>query len=414
MTFVAKEMQRRGMNVPLLIGGATTSRKHTAVRIAPCYGNEVVHVLDASRAVNTVASLLDAAQRKTFDADNRKEQLRLRRQHENQRDRKLLTYEEARRRRPSYEFGEVESPTPAFTGCRVLERMPIADIEPYIDWRFFFSAWELKGDVPSIFEDPSHGSAAHELYEHAQALLSRIRDERLLTANAVYGFWPAAADGDDLVLYLDETREGELARFPMLRQQSDRGAGATNLSLVDFVAPREALGSDYVGAFAVTAGIGADELAKKFERDDDDYNAILVKALADRLAEALAEMLHARVRKEWGYAADEALSKAELAQEKYRGIRPAFGYPACPDHTSKRKLFELLSAGEVGLELTEHMAMLPAASVSGLYFAHPKSHYFNVGPIGRDQVQSYAERKGMSLREVERWLMPNLAYDPAD
>jgi 5-methyltetrahydrofolate--homocysteine methyltransferase len=410
MVHVAREMERKGIQLPLLIGGATTSKKHTAVKIAPHYSKEVVHVLDASRAVNTVASLLDPKQRPTFDVENRKEQQRQREQHARQLDRKLLPLQEARARKKPLSFGSAEVAEPAFLGKRTIE-VGLDELVPYIDWRFFFSAWELKGDVPAIFDDPRQGQAARELYDNARTLLTRLTREKLVTARGVYGFWPALSDGDDIVLYGDRTLQQEVARFPMLRQQADRGAGETTSSLADFVAPRGSDVIDYVGAFAVTAGIGAEELAKRFERDHDDYNAILVKALADRLAEAFAELLHERARRELGYE-PEKLSNSDLVAEKYRGIRPAFGYPACPDHTDKLTLFKLLEADEVGMSLTEHLAMLPTASVSGLYLSHPASHYFSVGPLGRDQVEDYAARKGMTVKEVERWLMSNLAYDP--
>ena len=411
MVHVAREMERKGMQLPLLIGGATTSKKHTAVKIAPHYGKEVVHVLDASRAVNTVASLLDTKQRPTFDADNRKEQQRQREQHARQMDRKLLSLNEARERRKRLSFGSAEIAEPSFLGKRTVE-VGLDELVPYIDWRFFFSAWELKGDVPAIFDDPHQGQAARELYDNARTLLTRLTREKLITARGVYGFWAALSDGDDIVLYGDRTLQQEVARFPMLRQQADRGAGETTSSLADFVAPRGGAAVDYVGAFAVTAGIGADELAKRFERDHDDYNSILVKALADRLAEAFAELLHERARRDLGYER-EKLSSSDLIAEKYRGIRPAFGYPACPDHTDKLTLFALLGAEEIGMSLTEHLAMLPTASVSGLYLSHPSSHYFNVGSIARDQVEDYAARKRTTVKEVERWLMSNLAYDPA-
>jgi len=410
MAFVAKEMQRKKLDLPLLIGGATTSKKHTAVKIAPHYGQEVVHVLDASRAVNTVASLIDPKQRPDFATANRVEQERLRVQHANQRERKLLPLSDARARKHVLPFTSAEVAKPAFTGLKVIEELPLAELRPYIDWRFFFSAWEMKGDVPAIFEDKAQGKAARELYDQANELLDRITKEKLLKASGVYGFWPAGSEGDDIVLFSDEARQTELARFPMLRQQGDRGAGEHSSSLADFVAPKDSGVVDYVGAFAVTAGLGADELAKKFERDHDDYNAILVKALADRLAEAFAEYLHEKVRRSW-YAADEKLSRADMVDEKYRGIRPALGYPACPDHTDKSVLFKLLDARKIGMDLTEHLAMTPAASVSGLYFGHPQSHYFSVGPVGRDQVEDYARRKQMTVKEVERWLQSTLAYD---
>jgi 5-methyltetrahydrofolate--homocysteine methyltransferase len=288
--------------------------------------------------------------------------------------------------------------------------VPLAQLADYIDWTFFFTAWELKGKFPQILEHPQYGEAARDLYRNAQRLLARIVDEKLLTARAAYGFWPANSDGNDIVLWADAGRTREVARFNMLRQQQAKTEPGPHLSLADFVAPAASGHVDHVGAFAVTAGIGADELARSYERQLDDYNAIVAKALADRLAEALAEMLHQRVRREWSYGAGETLSPAELIEEKYRGIRPAFGYPACPDHTEKQKLFALLDAGAIGMSLTESYAMLPAASVSGLYFAHPQSRYFNVGKIGRDQVVTYAARKGMTVAETERWLGTNLGY----
>jgi 5-methyltetrahydrofolate--homocysteine methyltransferase len=296
---------------------------------------------------------------------------------------------------------------PPFVGPKLVPDVPLDELSRYIDWTFFFHAWELKGKFPQILEHPEHGDAAKELYENAQALLSTIIAERSLSPRGVYGFWPAAADGEDVVLYTDESRAEERLRFPMLRQQAAKGGDDPYLSLADFVAPRETGLPDHVGGFAVTAGIGADALVAKYERDNDDYNAIMVKALADRLAEAFAELLHQRVRHTW-YAHDETLTNEQLIAEKYRGIRPAYGYPACPDHTEKVKLFELLGAHEAGIELTESMAMMPAASVSGLYFAHPRSRYFMVGRIGRDQLEDYARRKGMTVADAERWLAPNL------
>jgi 5-methyltetrahydrofolate--homocysteine methyltransferase len=298
-------------------------------------------------------------------------------------------------------------------GRRYLDDVPLADIARFIDWTFFFSAWELKGRFPAILDDSRYGAAARELYEHAQSLLKRIIDQRLLTANGVYAFWPANTVGDDIVVYKDDSRREELGRFPMLRQQEVIADARPNRSLADFIAPRESGVPDYLGMFAVTAGLGADDLVRQFERDHDDYNAIMVKALADRLAEAFAEYLHAQARKDWGYGDNERLSNDDLIAEKYRGIRPAYGYPACPDHSEKVKLFQLLDAQRQGLSLTESGAMLPAASVSGLYFSHPSAKYFNVGRIGRDQLESYATRKGITIEEAERWLSPYLAYDPA-
>jgi 5-methyltetrahydrofolate--homocysteine methyltransferase len=298
---------------------------------------------------------------------------------------------------------------PSFTGSRLVD-VSLETIVPYIDWTFFFAAWELKGRFPAILDHPHYGASARELYEHGRTLLDRIVSERLLTVRGVYGFWPAHSLGDDIVLY-EPGMDREAVRFNLLRQQEQQPDGSPNLSLADFVALRDSGRQDYLGAFAITAGIGAEELATRFERDLDDYHAIMVKARADRLAEASAEWLHARARADWGYGAKEALSNDDLIAERYRGIRPAFGYPACPDHSEKYKLFDLLQAGRAGLSLTDSAAMAPAASVSGLYFAHPDARYFTLGRIGRDQVESYAGRKGISIEEAERWLRPNLGYD---
>jgi 5-methyltetrahydrofolate--homocysteine methyltransferase len=310
------------------------------------------------------------------------------------------------------EWRAEDCPRPASIGRRVISDLSLVQLRDFIDWTFFFSAWELKGTFPKILDDPEQGEAARDLYENGSALLQRIIDEKLLTARAVYGFWPASGEGEDVVLYDDESRTSELMRFPMLRQQAILSAGTPNRCLADLVAPRSSGVDDWIGAFAVTAGIGADALAAEFERDHDDYNAILVKALADRLAEANAERMHARVRREWGYGSNESFSNADLIAEEYRGIRPAFGYPACPDHLPKRRLFDLLNAPEQGIELTESCAMTPAASVSGLYFAHPQARYFTVGRLGSDQVERYARRSGKALGEIERWLAPNLGYEP--
>jgi 5-methyltetrahydrofolate--homocysteine methyltransferase len=413
MVFVAREMERRGFTMPLLIGGATTSKQHTAVKIAQEYSAPVVHVLDASRAVDVVSSLI-GEKRPEFDRANRATQADIRDKYAHRREKPLLDYSRARANRLSIDWESHVIASPWFVGRRYLDDVPLADIRRYIDWTFFFTAWELKGRFPGIFDHPQYGAAARELYGHATALLDRIVEERLLTARGVYAFWPANSDGDDVVVFSDETRRTELARLPMLRQQEIIPDGRPNRSLADFIAPRETGVPDYIGMFAVTAGLGADELVKRFERDHDDYNAIMVKALADRLAEAFAEFLHAQARRDWGYGADERLSNDELIGEKYRGIRPAYGYPACPDHSEKFKLFELLDAGRQGITLTDHGAMLPAASVSGLYFSHPEANYFSVGRVGRDQLESYAKRKDMSVEEAERWLGPNLAYDPVE
>src|SRR5438552_5657494 len=395
MVVVAKEMTRRDFRIPLLIGGATTSKQHTAVRIAPAYDGTTVHVLDASRVIGVVSDLLDDGRRGKFEQDNHALQEKLRAQHSSAR-RPLLRLSDARAKRMRVPFDDLSKPP--FTGRKVIEPR-IADLRQYIDWTFFFHAWELKGKYPAILDSPSHGPAARELFEHAQELLDEIQAKGWLRARGVYGFWPARADGDDIAL-----ENG--VRFPMLRQQVDHGSDKPYVSLADFVAPK----GDFIGAFAVTAGLGVDELAGRFQAEHDDYRAIMVKALADRLAEAFAEHLHEVVRRSW-YETGPKLSNEELTGEKYRGIRPAFGYPACPDHTEKQTLFDLLDARSIGMELTESGAMTPTAAVSGLYFAHPQSRYFMVGKIGRDQVEDYARRKGMTTAEAERWLRPNLAYD---
>jgi len=411
MVFVAREMERRRFSVPLLIGGATTSRQHTAVKIAPEYHAPTVHVLDASRVVDVVSSLLSEAGRDDFARANREAQNKLRDQFAGRRARTLASYDTALKHRHTVDWAAADLPTPPFLGARIVERQALSELVPFIDWTFFFTAWELKGRFPAILNHPQYGAAARDLYEHAQRVLDSIVRDSLLTANGVYGFWPAASDGDDIVLFDDEQRRREVTRFNCLRQQEAASDGRAYLSLADFVAPLSTGRSDHLGAFAVTAGIGADILAQQFERAHDDYDAIIVKALADRLAEAFAASLHARVRREWGIGGHE--SPQEAIGEKHRGIRPAFGYPACPDHSEKFKLFELLDAGRAGIELTEHAAMLPAASVSGLYFSHPDARYFTVGQIGEDQVASYARRKGWTVEQVERWIAPNLSYDPA-
>jgi 5-methyltetrahydrofolate--homocysteine methyltransferase len=395
MVHVAREMERRGFKTPLLIGGATTSKLHTAVKIAPRYSQITTHVLDASRAVGVVSSLL-TDKRDAFAASVRAEFDRLRETHKT-REITILPLDEARRRKPRLEFAPA---TPPFTGTRVLDDVALENIEPYIDWGPFFTAWELRGRYPQILEEPR----AKELYDDARKLLAEIIDNRLLKARAVYGFWRARANGDDIELI--DSATGEHRVLHTLRQQQETQS-KENLALADFVAPQ----NDYVGGFAVTAGIGVDDLVARFQRDHDDYNSIMTKALADRLAEALAEMLHREVRLAW-YAPDESLSTNELVAEKYRGIRPAAGYPASPDHTEKQTLFELLGAERIGMQLTESFAMMPAASVSGLYFAHPGARYFSVGKIGKDQAADYSARKAMPLADVERWLAPNLGYEP--
>jgi 5-methyltetrahydrofolate--homocysteine methyltransferase len=387
------------MTLPLLIGGATTSRQHTAIKIAPEYDGVTAHVLDASRAVGAVSSVIDPAKRAAFDVENRAEQQRLRELHGQKRVRPILPLAEVREKAPKLSFDHVKPPP--FLGTRTVE-VEIADLVPYIDWTFFFTAWELTGRFPQVLDHPRQGQAARDLYDAGRALLDRMVKEKLLSARGVYGFWEASRDGDDIVL------PGLGDRFPMLRQQQAKGEGSEAeplfRSLADFVGPK-----DFVGGFAVTAGIGVDALAEQFKKDLDDYHAIMAKALADRLAEAFAEMLHERVRRAW-YAPDEKLTNEERIAEKYAGIRPALGYPACPDHAPKVTLFRLLDAGRAGMALTETLAMTPAASVSGLYLAHPECRYFNIGKIGRDQVEDYAKRNGVSAEEIERRLGSNLGY----
>ncbi|MFN3653575.1 MAG: methionine synthase [Armatimonadota bacterium] len=415
MAHVAREMKRRGLEVPLLIGGATTSRAHTAVKIAPAYDRPVVHVLDASRAVGVVSSLISQDQRDEFIRQNAAAQEQLREQHAARRSQvKILPLAEARRRALKTDWTTVDIPRPEQTGIQVIERLPLEELVPFIDWTPFFHTWELRGRYPQIFEDEVVGERARELFDDAQGLLRRIIDEQLLTARGVYGLFPANSVGEDLELYTDDRRAEVLTRFHTLRQQIDKQQSEpTNYALADFVAPKESGRVDYIGAFAVTAGHGLEELVLRFKAELDDYNAIMAAALADRLAEAFAEYLHRRVRAEWGYGQDEALTSEQLIREEYRGIRPAPGYPACPDHTEKWTIFDLLGVPDrAGIRLTEHLAMHPASSVSGWYFAHPESKYFQVGKIGRDQVEDYARRKGMSVEEVERWLAPNLGYDP--
>ncbi len=413
MVHVAKEMKRRGFEVPLMIGGATTSRQHTALKIAPHYNREVLHVLDASRAVGTVSNLLDPDERRRLDTENRELQANLRQIYGERRAKPMLPIEEARRRRLELDWSAYQPPKPSKLGLQVQE-VELDTIVPFIDWTFFFSAWELKGRFPKILDDPKLGEAARELYDQGQTLLKRIVDERLLTARIAWGLWPAASDGDDIVLFDDEDRKSERARFNMLRQQEQKiDDGKPYRCLADFVAPMGSGAKDYAGGFAVTAGLGSAELVARFEKEHDDYSAIMVKALADRLAEALAEKTHLEVRKAWGYGRDEQLSSDDLIAEKYQGIRPALGYPACPDHTEKDKLWRLLDAEETtGIRLTENYAMMPPASVSGLYFSHPDARYFAVGKIGRDQIEDYGERKGFETSKAEKWLMSNLSYDP--
>ncbi|MBB5345181.1 5-methyltetrahydrofolate--homocysteine methyltransferase [Edaphobacter lichenicola] len=412
MVHVAREMERQGFKLPLLIGGATTSRRHTAIKIAPHYSEPVVHILDASRAVPVTTSLLSDEGKPAFVAQHRTEYEALRAAHSAPRQ-TVISLEAARARRTPIAWRAEDLPTPAFTGVRVLDNFPLAILREYIDWSPLFHAWGLKGVYPRILEHEQQGEQARQIFADANTLLDRIIEKNLITARGVYGFFPASAVGDDVALYLDDTRETELDRFHFLRQQANKEGSEPCRSLADFIAPKETGLADHIGAFAVTTGIGLKELCDRFRADNDDYNAIMAEAVADRLAEAFAECLHKRVRDEWGYGLKEGLTPADLIQEKYRGIRPAAGYPACPDHTEKGTLWRLLDVqANTGMLITESFAMWPGSSVSGLYFAHPESRYFSLGKIDRDQVADYHERKGMSVAEVQRWLGQNLNYDP--
>ncbi|MDH3592262.1 MAG: B12-binding domain-containing protein, partial [Planctomycetota bacterium] len=411
MVHVASEMNRLEMSTPLLIGGATTSKKHTAVKIAPSYSQTTVHVLDASRAVDVVGRLIGSGTTE-FQEQIRSEQDSIQQAFEARESAPLSTLAQARAQALKTAWGTYKPPKPAFTGTRLLHNVPLSEIEPFIDWTPFFHVWELRGVYPRILTDPKYGATASELFENAKAMLTRIVEDGSLTAHGIYGFFPAASNGEDIRVFADERRETELVRFHTLRQQTERKDRPRH-ALADYVADENAGCPDWIGAFAVTAGTGADELAAGYESDHDDYNAILVKALADRLAEAFAEMLHLRARRDWGYEPHAEPVIDDLIHERYRGIRPAPGYPACPDHTEKATLWRLLDAeAGTGIRLTESFAMWPAASVSGLYLSHPESKYFSVGKIGRDQVASYAERKGLPIAEVERWLGPILGYAP--
>jgi len=414
MVHVAKEMEREGFKLPLLIGGATTSKAHTAVKIAHHYSHAVVHVLDASRAVGVVGALLSENQRDEFTANNRAEHERARVAHERKKPAKpLLPLAESRRRAFQTDWKTVDIPTPAFTGLKVIENLPLREIRDYIDWSPFFHAWEIRGRYPALLDDPETGPRCRELFNDAQTLLNRLLDEELIQGKAVYGFYPAARIGDDIELYADDTRTSVLTTFHTLRQQMDKPEDQPNYALADFIAPRDSGRRDYLGAFALTTGLGVDKIVRQFEADLDDYNSILTKALADRLAEASAEWLHRQARIAWGFGRDENLTNDDLIKEKYRGIRPAPGYPACPDHTEKRLLFDLLQAEtNARVSLTENFAMTPASSVSGFYFGHPEAKYFGVGALARDQVEDYARRKGLDVAAVEKWLAPNLDYDP--
>jgi 5-methyltetrahydrofolate--homocysteine methyltransferase len=413
MVTVAEEMSREKFQIPLLIGGATTSAAHTAVKIAPAYTGSVVHVIDASRVVGVAQKLLSPENRETYLSQVRTDQEKARKDYETRRaGQKLLSIGEARKR--SAQMDWTKNPEkPEFLGVKVYDDYPLEDLAQYIDWSPFFHAWELRGRFPKIMDDPFVGTEAKKLYEDAQVLLKKILKGKRIRARGVMAFFPANADGDDILLYEDDNRKKVRARVHGLRQQMARSDGEPNRGLADFVAPVSSGKKDYLGAFAVTAGHGVEEWAKELEKGNDDYQAILLKALADRCAEAFAERMHEMARQAWGFGKKEGLSKEDLIDEKYRGIRPAAGYPACPDHTEKRGLMVLLDAEKnVGIRLTENCAMMPASSVSGLYFGHPEARYFAVGPLGKDQVEDYADRKGVPLPEVERWLRPNLGYDP--
>ncbi len=416
MCHVAAEMERQGFELPLLIGGATTSRVHTAVKIHPNYRRgQAVYVNDASRAVGVAQALMSGEAKAGYVSDLRGEYAKIAAAHARaQEEKSRLPLSQARANALKLDWsGQYQPPKPSFIGARVLNDYPVAELVDCIDWTPFFQTWELSGKFPAILDDAKVGEAARALYDDARAMLDKIVKENWFTANAVFGFWPAQAQGDDILVFADEARGEPVAALHGLRQQLSKREGRANIAISDFIAPRDSGLKDYIGAFTVTAGIGEDEVADRFKRANDDYSAILVKALADRLAEAFAERLHQRVRKEfWGYAADETLSNADLIAEKYRGIRPAPGYPAQPDHTEKGTLFRLLEAERSGVKLTESFAMWPGAAVCGLYFSHPQSAYFGVGKIERDQVEDYARRKGWSVQEAERWLAPILNYDP--
>jgi 5-methyltetrahydrofolate--homocysteine methyltransferase len=413
MVQVAQELEHAGLKMPLLIGGATTSARHTAVKIAPKYSGAVVHVNDASRAAGVVDKLLSPTLREEFVRATRDSQARDLENFRRRQETKLVSYATACAKRWTTDWATAPIDVPEFLGVRTLEKIPLGELIPFIDWSPFFLSWELKGKHPAIFADPVVGEEARKLHADALRMLDEIVRADALVAKATYGFFPANAAGDDVILYTDESRSTERGRVHTLRQQWERQGQDVFHALADFVAPVESGRKDYLGAFACTAGHGCEELCRKYDLDHDDYGSIMAKAVADRLAEACAEWLHARVRREWGFGRQETLSPEDLIEEKYRGIRPAPGYPACPDHTEKRSLFAWLDAGAgAGMTLTESCAMLPAASVSGLYFAHPESRYFAVDRITREQVEAYAARKGMPVAEVQKWLAPNLGYDP--
>lgn len=413
MVHVAKEMEREKMVLPLLIGGATTSRIHTAVKIDPVYSGPVVHVLDASRSVPVASELINPSTRPAFMERTKKEYEGMRKDHENRQQLKnYIPLSEARKNKVKIDWGTSHLIKPTFLGRREFVNYPLSEIAKYIDWTPFFQTWMLAGRYPNIFEDQAVGHEAKKLFTDAQKMLQQIINEKSLQANGVIAFYPCQETLTDDVILFDESGEKELTTFHFLRQQNKKAQGLPNFCLADFIAPESTGKRDYIGMFAVTSGIGLEKLISKFKADLDDYSEIMAKALADRLAEAFAELLHKKVRKElWGYAPQEQLAEDELIEEKYQGIRPAPGYPACPDHTEKKIIFELLRAEELGITLTESFAMFPASSVSGYYFSHPESKYFGLGKIEKDQVIEYAQRKGMSLADIEKWLSPNLSYN---
>ncbi|MEX0844934.1 MAG: methionine synthase [Balneolaceae bacterium] len=415
MIHVAREMKKRKMELPLMIGGATTSRLHTAVKIDPEYDGSIIHVLDASRAVSIAGDIISTKRRDGVKIDVKKEYAELRKQHEErQNKRPVISIEEARKNKPKIDWSEFNSPKPDFLGTKVFEDYPISELRKYIDWSPFFRTWMLTGKYPDILEDEEVGEQAQSLFDDANALIDDIIEQNILKSKGVIGFYPAVSYGDDVIIYEDEKLSKVKTEFHFLRQQTKKRSGQPNSCLSDFIAPKETGFTDYIGFFAVTAGLGIEEIITKYKEANDDYMVIMVKAVADRLAEAFAERMHERVRKEfWGYSDEENFSNEELIAEEYSGIRPAPGYPACPDHTEKRILFDLMEVEKnAEIELTESFAMYPASSVSGIYLSHPQSRYFRVGNIGEDQVSDYAQRKSCTKEEVEKWLSPNLDYDP--
>jgi 5-methyltetrahydrofolate--homocysteine methyltransferase len=414
MAHNAREMEREGLTIPLLIGGATTSRTHTAVKIAPNYSGPVIWVPDASRSVSVCSNLLSDDLRAGYLREVQSEYERVRAQHLGKKGPELITLGAARANAHKTDWAAYAPPRPEMPGVRLLKNYDLAEIAECIDWGPFFQTWELSGPFPAILKDLVVGEAARNVHAEGRAMLKKIIEGRWLKASAVFGLFPAASvNSDDIEIYADESRARPLMTWHNLRQQNVKPGGNPNLCLADFIAPRASGVADYIGAFVVTAGISIEKQLAKFEKQHDDYSGIMLKALADRLAEAFTELLHKRVRREfWGYGKDENLDNAALISEQYRGIRPAPGYPACPDHTEKGALFELLNAKRAGVEITESYAMYPASSVSGFYFSHPRSQYFAVGKLARDQVEDYARRKGIAVGEAERWLAPNLGYEP--